>query len=870
MATNLTQLDSETLPQTPHSEYGGSDTLSRTSLLSLGNKRFLDPSTTKTVDRATKGLNGSINLYATEVSVRLFAVQKSSYRMVPEVVQHSQHIKGLGETVSGQEHDLQLNTSQLESFKKVPERIDSLVHLCDRASIALQEINPEAVKRTWLKGNQEAATSPLFKRFYAYKQQLQDIAGICEDWHSSRGDASGSDVLGGWKYWTIGEDFVRQRVADNGITGKSPVQVLLNPDLMTKWRMHGYMGQIKLDPLGNYLAVACDIGHGQETWTTFVVRLFEDSNDAPVCVRSVTGAVNSEFANTADGRTLLVCTETGDDNRPSQVYSIDLSADSDNQYLILPAVKDQSYFIDVGRTKDGKFMTLNANSKSSSVVYIADLTKSSAAGVLTWHRFLPARKHLRYFVDHHEDTFLVLMLDDLENRSYVVAVGDTDVTSRKLGHASLDDIFAAQNSEDDLLAMQEIVSSDQDRALTDMDVFKDFLALYYHASVRPMISRLRLDCKDWDAPLSATPITLPDSDCSASYHLVPDSNVNFSAEHVTLGVTSPTLPWLNLEISGTGGTEASVQDKLTIHEIQRWLHFDISKVALKHELTQCHSGDGVSVPITLCQPLAPANRSGRLLCLVYGAYGEGKDLLGWQAQYHLLCAREGYGLAILHVRGGVGLSPKWHASVRGRSRQPTFDDTDASLRFLHSSGVYDPQSTALIGASAGGVALLHVLQRQREQQKSRSKSLQWQSGDVGALIFRSPFVDVVATTQSAMGNEPDPLAIHELEEWGKDIEEIRAWDPWTSMVSDVAKGNSSSTGVPHVLISQQLEDPRVPAWHAAQLYAWLHSLDDGADKVVWLGSEDGGHFGPSGATTVQDLEALEMAFLQNALAVSSA
>ncbi|KAF9121363.1 hypothetical protein BGW39_010581, partial [Mortierella sp. 14UC] len=95
-------------------------------------------------------------------------------------------------------------------------------------------------------------------------------------------------------------------------------------------------------------------------------------------------------------------TKSTDVLRPYQVWAHQVGTGQEHDVLVFQE-DDDSIFVDVGSTKDQKFVTINGNSLSSSEVRILDASHDFSEGNLPKLTVIAAREEgVEYYVDHHD------------------------------------------------------------------------------------------------------------------------------------------------------------------------------------------------------------------------------------------------------------------------------------------------------------------------------------------------------------------------------------------------------------------------------------------------------------------------------------
>lgn len=253
------------------------------------------------------------------------------------------------------------------------------------------------------------------------------------------------------------------------------------------------------------------------------------------------------------------------------------------------------------------------------------------------------------------------------------------------------------------------------------------------------------------------------------------------------------------------------------------------------------AADGVRIPITL---VGRRGRTGPAPCLVsvYGAYG-----VNQHPNYNPLLLKlldAGMIFVVAHVRGGGELGPRWHTAATGLGKPLTFTDVLACLDALVARRMADPDRVALMGGSAGGLAVGAVLNLAPERFR--------------AVVADMPFVDPLTTMM-----HPDlPLTISDRSEWG---------DPLTDPeIFECIRGYSPCQNVrdamyPPVLATVGTNDTRVSPLEALKWIRTLRATAQGGPFVLRV--RPGGHLhAASFDATVHDM-AVQYAWIADQLGI---
>ncbi|EDQ89530.1 uncharacterized protein MONBRDRAFT_25261 [Monosiga brevicollis MX1] len=478
-------------------------------------------------------------------------------------------------------------------------------------------------------------------------------------------------------------------------------------------------------------------------------------------VAKVPNIVNAEF--NADA-TAVLYTQHDERFRPYVLRQRNLPALDAPAHSIVGRVvedalllteNDDRNFVDIGKTKDNKFFTINVNNKRASKVSLLP-TRSGASFDELAEVTPPGPCH--YFVEHAHGQLYIIT--DWQAPNYCV--------------------MTTQGPAEPWLPF---VEHNPRIKIDDAEIFSSCLVLYESTEASPQISIVSLQ----DG--SRRTKTLPEP-----FHLgnlEPTINAVFASKNLNFNTSDP----LHQRIDWQLNLATCELNQLEQHDTQDVAGF----VASQYEVTRlwAPTSDNLSVPITIVgRRDQPLSQPAPTLALVYGAYGHNLERRYNPTWVSLL--QRGFRLAYCHVRGGGELGTAWHEGGMGLHKRNTFLDLEACLSYLVNEGITTTEQLALRGASAGGLAAAHIVVRRPDM--------------IRACVLSVPFVDVLTT----MLDSTLPLTRHEYDEWGNPeldreaFANIRGYCPY----HNIADGH-----FPSCYIVGCLHDSRVKYWQPAKFAA---------------------------------------------------
>lgn len=253
---------------------------------------------------------------------------------------------------------------------------------------------------------------------------------------------------------------------------------------------------------------------------------------------------------------------------------------------------------------------------------------------------------------------------------------------------------------------------------------------------------------------------------------------------------------------------------------------------------QAVAADGERVPVSVLHRRdTPLDGSAPCLLYGYGAYG-----IAIPASFStnaLSLVDRGFVYAIAHVRGGKDKGWRWYAGGRREHKTNTFTDFIAAARHLIAEHFTAEGRIVAEGGSAGGMLMGAVA----------NMAPQLFAGIVAAV----PFVDVLNT----MLDDTLPLTPPEWPEWGNPITDaaayfrLKGYSPYDAV---------SRQAYPAILALAGLTDPRVTYWEPAKWVARLRALRSDANPLLLRTNMEAGHGGAAGRFARLEEVALVQAF----------
>ncbi|OVA04889.1 Peptidase S9 [Macleaya cordata] len=635
------------------------------------------------------------------------------------------------------------------------------------------------------------------------------------------------------------------------------------PEILLDWNeiaeQFGYVhvGTCRVSPDHNFLAYTLDTTGGEQ----FMLQI---KDLRALCILPnlrVDGVVSLAWAK--DSQTLFY-TVSDETQRPYKVFCTRLGSNAADVAPIFTE-SDSTFCVDITSTKDGKFITVNSNSRTSSEVYVID-ANNPRDGLQRVRKRLPGTQ---YFVEHHYGFFYILTNTPSEDYNDLI---DGGYYLARCG---------AENIE--LAKWQDLILPGQDVSFQDMDIFDGHLVLFLDKGGSPMICSIRMPIDiNYKHPMELDDLDpwffpLPSNLCS----IVPCSNHDFMTSVYRVVLSSPVMPDAIIDYdmskqtfsfvqqdevvgvteSNTRSTSSFQMDEnmvldmkthngqhlQNLEKVQSWKDLSEAFYCERKEVT---SHDGVQVPLTiLCSREAQLKDQSPGILVGYGAYGEVLDK-SWCADRLSLLDR-GWVVAFADVRGGGGANSSWHKAGVGSYKLNSVYDFVACGQYLVNEGYIHKDRLGAIGFSAGGLLV--------------GAAINMYSDLFRAAILKVPFLDVCNTLL-----DPSlPLTTLDHEEFGDpriqtQFEFLRSYSPYDNILPGACH--------PSMLVTASFEDSRVGVWEAAK---WVAKVRENmcancSCSVLLKTNMSGGHFGEGGRFSQCEEVAFEYAFLMKVMGMTDA
>jgi oligopeptidase B len=578
-----------------------------------------------------------------------------------------------------------------------------------------------------------------------------------------------------------------------------PEEILLDVNLLAEGQPFMAVGGLSVSPDNFLLAYSTDnTGFRQYTLHVRDLKTGKDLADTAERVGSITWA--------ADSKTLFYTTEDEVTKRHDHLFRHRLG-DAVTQDIVVYEEKDERFNLGVGKTRDGKYLLMEAGSHTTSECRF--LSADTPEG--EFKTIAPRMEEQEYAVDHRDGLFYIRTND--VGKNFRVVTAPVDRPGREF--------------------WRELIALDGDAPLEDFDLFQSHCI----SSRRRMgLPTLTITAIEDDGVLGASrEIEFPEPVYSAGTN----ANPEFVTDKFRYSYQSLVSPASVYEYDMKLGTSELLK--------QQEVPGGFDSTLYGSERVWVEAADGVRVPVSIVYRRDCFKRDSKNSLYIYGYGSYGYPLpIGFSSSRLSLLDR-GLVLAYAHIRGGGEMGDSWHDAGKMMVKRNTFSDFIAVTEQLVAKGYGAKDRVAIEGGSAGGLLMGAVVNERPEL--------------FHVVLSHVPFVDVMNTMLDASL----PLTVAEYEEWGNPNEAeafayMRSYSPYD---------NLKSGSYPAMLVKTSLNDSQVMYWEPAKYVAKLRTLKKNDAPLLLHINMDAGHGGASGRYDYLKEIAFDYAFLLTKLGVEA-
>ncbi len=575
--------------------------------------------------------------------------------------------------------------------RKIPHTFHHHSHtLVDEYAWLQEKTNPEVI--AYLEA-ENAYAKYILKPTEALQEKLfQEMRGRIQEDDSSVPAQHGEYFY----YWrtAAGQQYKTYCRRKNSTDG--PEEILVDENALAEGKAYCRVFILEPSPDNNFLAYSVD------TTGSWVFDLFiKDLSTGRILAGPIPQTAWS-VAWASDSRTLFY-TLFNSSHRPFQLKRHLVGSDPAKDVLVYHET-DDSYAVDVLRTRSGEFILLTVSSATTSEVQF--LSASQPTGSF---RLIHPRQHwMEYYVEHHGDHFWIYTNDQAENFKLVKA----PVTTPDKGH------------------WQEVLPHRPDVLIEDVQAFQDHLVVVER---KGGLKQIRLSAPD--GIFQVRYVSYPEP----AYTFRLGDNHEFKTDQLRITYSSLVTPETTVDVD-TNGLSWQV---LKTQQIPSG--YDPSLYVSERLLAT--APDGARVPISIIYRRGLLEKGPAPLMMEgYGSYGFNREP-GFD-QRRLCLLERGFVFAMTHIRGGSELGRSWYEQGRLMNKMNTFTDFIACAETLIAEGYTTPQQLAIQGGSAGGLLVTAVTNLRPDLLK--------------VVVAMVPFTNVI----TAMLDPDLPLTVVEWEQWG--------------------------------------------------------------------------------------------------------
>jgi len=487
----------------------------------------------------------------------------------------------------------------------------------------------------------------------------------------------------------------------------APEEVMLDVNALAAGHDFFEIAEVAVSPDGQRVAWAEDaVGRRQ-----YVIRVKELATGEVHALAIDNVEPGIEWA--GDSRTFLYIEKDPKTLLGFRVRKHKLGTDPANDPLVWEQ-SDPSFYTDLARTKDDRYLIIDTRSTVASESWYADADDPE----LSFKLFLGRERDHEYEIEHALDRWVVRT--NWQARNFRI-------------------VEVARGAEAERERWRDVVPHDPGGFIHGFEVFRGFLGVEERAGG---LRRVRI--RPWDRALDD--VVLGADEPAYATHF--GQNEEFDSDVVRYVYTSLTTPRSTYDFDTRTGERVLLKRETVLGD------FDPARYASEYLWVPARDGKRIPVSVVYRRD-TPRDGTAPLLQYAYGSYGLSQDPVFSVALLSLL--DRGFVYALAHVRGGQELGREWYEDGKLLNKRNTFTDFIDVTAWLVEHRYADPERVFARGGSAGGLAVTAVANLAPKAYRG--------------IVAIVPFVDIVTT----MLDTSIPLTTNEFDEWGNP-EERRYYD----------------------------------------------------------------------------------------------
>ncbi len=478
----------------------------------------------------------------------------------------------------------------------------------------------------------------------------------------------------------------------------APEEIMFDQNKMAEGHKYYSVGVIRISDNNELAAFTTD--HVSRRLYNLQIKNLTTGEVYPETIPNVEGG---SIVWAADNKTIFYILQDTTTLLGYQVYRHTLGTDPGNDVLMYEE-KDDRYYLDIGRTRSKKYVTIASSMNEVSTEYRL-LDASDPTG--TFKVFEPRKMDFQYHIDHAAD-----------GKFYILT--DWDAPNFR--------VMTSEDGKTGKVNWIELIPARKDVYIADFNTFKNHLVL---TEVKDAMRQIRVINQ---ASKKDEYIAFDEKVYTAGQSSNPESNTNI----LRIVYTSMTTPYTVIDYN-MDTKEKTVKKETEV--------IGYKKEGYETDRIWATARDGVKVPVTLLYKKGmKKDGANPLLLMAYGSYGN-SIFPGFNSTVISLVDR-GFIYAIAHVRGGQEMGRTWYDNGHLLKKKNTFYDFIDCGEFLVKESYTSNKHLYANGGSAGGLLMGAVLNLAPEM---------W-----NGVVAEVPFVDVITT----MSDASIPLTTGEYKEWG--------------------------------------------------------------------------------------------------------
>ena len=367
--------------------------------------------------------------------------------------------------------------------------------------------------------------------------------------------------------------------------------------------------------------------------------------------------------------------------RPWQVWRHRIGTSPADDVMVYEDA-DERFFVGVGATRSGAWITIETSSKTSSEIWLIDAVNPTTAAMCV----RPREDDVEYTLDHWGDVFAIATNHEAVDFQVMTAPIDSPAT------------------------WTPFISHVAGERITQFECFATCAVMQRWVAGQQILSIVHRDGTFAVMPIMNEPHEI-EIDANPDYDT---TGIRVSYQSLTTPNTTALFPLDNSGLVTLKQTEVRSCDLSRYVSERRW----------------APSHDGTLVPCDIVRHVdTPLDGTAPAVVYVYGAYEI--SIAPWFSIARLSLLDRGFVWVLAHPRGGGEMGRDWYLDGKLLQKRNTFIDTNAVAQHLSAEGICDANKIVVRGGSAGGLTV--------------GACITMEPSLYAGAIAEVPFVDVVST-----------------------------------------------------------------------------------------------------------------------------